>query len=85
MLSYAAISRLGLKNVAIITLEQLAPFPFDRVKEVRGKSCMLIFFVQCLVEVGFRVVLGVDAHELQCLWLVSSASRGTLVAQVRTS
>ena len=25
--------RLGLKNVAIITLEQLAPFPFDRVKE----------------------------------------------------
>ena len=26
---------------------------------------MLIFFVQCLVEVGFRVVLGVDAHELQ--------------------
>ena len=46
---------------------------------------MLIFFVQCLVEVGFRVVLGVDAHELQCLWLVRSASRGTLVAQVRTS
>ena len=40
MLSYAAISRLGLKNVAIITLEQLAPFPFDRVKEVCGKSCM---------------------------------------------
>ena len=26
-------SRLGLKNVAIITLEQLAPFPFDRVKQ----------------------------------------------------
>ncbi|CAK9077167.1 2-oxoglutarate dehydrogenase [Durusdinium trenchii] len=26
--------RLGLKNVAIITLEQLAPFPFDRVKQV---------------------------------------------------
>lgn len=29
--------RLGLKNVAIITLEQLAPFPFDRVKEVMEK------------------------------------------------
>ncbi|CAJ1431555.1 unnamed protein product [Effrenium voratum] len=29
--------RLGLKNVAIITLEQLAPFPFDRVKEVMSK------------------------------------------------
>jgi len=25
---------LGLKNVAIVTLEQMAPFPFDRVKEV---------------------------------------------------
>lgn len=25
---------LGLKNVAIVTLEQVAPFPFDRVKEV---------------------------------------------------
>jgi len=25
---------LGLKNVAIVTLEQIAPFPFDRVKEV---------------------------------------------------
>eukprot|EP00438_Fugacium_kawagutii_P001085 Skav236108 [mRNA] locus=scaffold1166:382662:391729:+ [translate_table: standard] len=29
--------RLGLKNVAIITLEQLAPFPFDRVKQVMEK------------------------------------------------
>jgi len=26
--------RLGLKNVAIVTIEQLAPFPFDRVKQV---------------------------------------------------
>merc|ERR1712039_307806 len=26
--------KLGLKNVAIVTIEQLAPFPFDRVKEV---------------------------------------------------
>eukprot|EP00933_Yihiella_yeosuensis_P031830 TRINITY_DN25437_c0_g1_i1.p1 TRINITY_DN25437_c0_g1~~TRINITY_DN25437_c0_g1_i1.p1 ORF type:complete len:1020 (+),score=228.07 TRINITY_DN25437_c0_g1_i1:73-3132(+) len=26
--------RLGLKNVAIATVEQIAPFPFDRVKEV---------------------------------------------------
>jgi len=25
--------KLGLKNVAIVTLEQIAPFPFDRVKE----------------------------------------------------
>merc|ERR1712151_901924 len=24
--------RLGLKNVAVVTLEQIAPFPFDRVK-----------------------------------------------------
>jgi len=26
-------AELGLKNVAIVTLEQIAPFPFDRVKE----------------------------------------------------
>lgn len=26
--------QLGLKNVAIVTLEQIAPFPFDRVREV---------------------------------------------------
>jgi hypothetical protein len=33
--------RLGLKNVAIITLEQLAPFPFDRVKEAESDTALL--------------------------------------------
>ena len=28
----SAAVRLGLDNVAIVTLEQIAPFPFDRVK-----------------------------------------------------
>ena len=73
MLSCAASSRLGLKNVAIITLEQLAPFPFDRVKQVRRKSYgvsegsavnMLLFFVHRLVELG-SVLLGVDTDALR--------------------
>merc|ERR1711972_1134249 len=29
--------KLGLKNVAIITVEQIAPFPFDRLKEEFAK------------------------------------------------
>lgn len=31
-LGSSATVRLGLDNVAIVTLEQIAPFPFDRVK-----------------------------------------------------
>lgn len=45
-------SRLGLDNVAIVTLEQIAPFPFDRVKASR-----LEMFFFCAVSGGFGSTL----------------------------
>lgn len=67
-------SRLGLKNVAIVTLEQIAPFPFDRVKEApnwgadASHQILIKINIILIIDYKLKVIINNMLFMLLCLF-----------------